>query len=173
MDHCKFFPAVIPKTKRNILVRLRGINQPIPSIFTFLEDTKYLEPYAKVMKTLLLSGFKGSIKAAVESRHCQKSIWKEQISEDDTILRKEISWHIAYRKAYQQLWLFSLRHFPEITGCSPRKDPGRPKPRTPAIESSWWSRLAALAADCGFVGLSGLSANSDSADAKMARDFLR
>ena len=125
------------------------------------------------MKTLLPSGFKGSIKAAVESRHCQKSTWKEQISEDDTILREEISWHVACRKAYQQLWLFSLRHFPEMTGCSPRKDPGRPKPRTPAIESSWWSRLAALAADCGFVGLSGPSANGDSADAKMARDFLR
>ncbi len=125
------------------------------------------------MKALLPSGFKDSIKVAYMRHHDRRSEWIEQISEDETVARVEDSEATACQKGYQQLWLYSIRHFPEMTGHTPRKDPGKSKPPTPAIERSWWTRMSKLVGDSGFVDMGETNLSSESADAKMARDFLR
>lgn len=172
-DHHEIFPAIPHRERSEIVARLRRIDRPIPSIFTFLEDAKYLEPCAKIMKALLPSGFKDSLKVAYMRHHNRRLEWIEQISEDESVARIENSEATACQKGYQQLWLYSIRHFPEMTGHTPRKDPGKLKPQTPAIERSWWIRMSKLAGDTGFVDMSETNLNSESADAKMARDFLR
>ena len=49
---------ILPTFKANdqhtlILERIRFIKYIIPSLYMFLEDTKYLEPYAKILKAIL------------------------------------------------------------------------------------------------------------------------
>ena len=173
VDCYGIFSGVHARSRHGILARLRLIDRPIPSIHTFLEDIKYLEPCAKIMKALLPPGFRGSVETAFRSRFDERLSWMEQVSEDEAVSRTENVWAVAYKKAYQQLWLYTMRHFPEMIGQCPRKDHGRPKPQIPAIEQSWWNGLSSLAADCGFVSLNGSYANRESADLRMARDFLR
>ncbi|KAL9042038.1 MAG: hypothetical protein Q9214_003906, partial [Letrouitia sp. 1 TL-2023] len=56
----EIFPTVASHSIRaNILGRLREIKHVIPTIHTFLEDTKYLEPCAQIMKSILPQGFRG------------------------------------------------------------------------------------------------------------------
>lgn len=58
----KLFPRLEDATQRaHLMSRIRSIRHVIPSLHTFLEDTKYLEFGAKVMKALLPPGCKTSI----------------------------------------------------------------------------------------------------------------
>lgn len=56
-----FFSNVFDNERSTILLRLQSIKHIILFLYTFLEDTKYLEPYAKIMKFILLLNFKGFV----------------------------------------------------------------------------------------------------------------
>lgn len=62
-----------------------------------------------------------------------------------TLPAAEVQW-----RAYRQLWLFAFRHFPEMTGCTPRKDVGKPRPSKQCVEHAWWDQIALLAERCGY-----------------------
>ena len=156
--------------RSDIFRRVRTVRYPIPSIHTFLEDTKYLEPCTRIMKTLLDGKFKGSIRQAFDSQHSGQSVYPEQIDETTTVQRTVESGIEARWRSYRQLWLFSFRHFPEITGQAPRKNVQRPKPVTNGIDYTWWSSMAALASNCGYTRVSNTFRD---ADETMAREFLR
>ncbi|KAK6432442.1 hypothetical protein LTR95_011390 [Oleoguttula sp. CCFEE 5521] len=54
VDDEGFFPKVSRNTVRNtVLSNIKRIDTAIPSIFTFFEDIKYLEPCARIMRLLL------------------------------------------------------------------------------------------------------------------------
>ncbi len=67
-----------------LLHRLRRVQRLIPSIHTFLEDTKYLEPCARVMRGLLPERFKGSIRQAFDRQHNGQRDFFEQIDDANT-----------------------------------------------------------------------------------------
>ena len=52
-------------TRFMILHRLQKVKHILPSLHTFIEDTKWLEPCAKAMSRLLPTHFKGSIQHAL------------------------------------------------------------------------------------------------------------
>jgi len=55
-------PAVTADDQRlRIFDRVYSIEHVIPSIYTFLEDTKYLEPPVRILKELLPGKCKGSM----------------------------------------------------------------------------------------------------------------
>ena len=154
-----------------LLQRLRRVQHLIPSIHTFLEDTKYLEPCARVMRGLLPEKFKGSIRQAFDRQHNGQRGFFEQIDDANTAAEQALdSGSEARWKSYRQLWLFAWRHFPEMTGNPPRKDPQKPKPVKISIEYSWWHAISVLASKSGYMNIS--NAFTD-ADETMARDFLR
>lgn len=72
--------------------------------------------------------------------------------------------------SYRQLWLFAWRHFPEMTGNAPRKDPRRPKPAKVGIEYSWWDSISVLAYKSGYTNTLNPFVG---ADEMMTREFLR
>lgn len=55
---------VFENQRPSILARLKSIKYIIPSLHTFLEDTKYLESCAKIMKSILPINFKDFIREA-------------------------------------------------------------------------------------------------------------
>jgi Protein of unknown function (DUF3723) len=138
------FPQISGEIARGrILNRILKIPERIPSLFTFLEDTKYLEPCAKALKLLfpVIPPRSTSSLRETFSRHLsvrqsprmpvQQS---EQVYASLHVARAQVGEWLAYR----QLWLFAMRHFPDLTDTLPRKDPRKPKPKScePSIDSA-------------------------------------
>lgn len=76
-------------------------------------------------------------------------------------------------KAYLQIWLFEMRHFPEMVGISPRKDDGKPKPAVQRPDDNLWHRIAKLALKGNFDSAAIRQYIGRDPDVKMASEFLR
>lgn len=113
------FPAVKADDQRSqIFDRSCAIEHVIPSIHTFLENTKYLEPPARILKQLLPGKCKGSMSQHFNALHGGQVKVKVQTSEftfeDRTSSSGRSSW-----LSYRQLWLFALVTFPSWTASRP------------------------------------------------------
>ncbi|KAL8673857.1 MAG: hypothetical protein Q9168_001722 [Polycauliona sp. 1 TL-2023] len=130
--------------------RINTVEYTIPSIYTFLEDTKYLEPCAKVMKELLPLEAKASIRQTYERCYNDQIEVPIEVAEArfDNFTCKSAA--ISYRLAYLQIWLFAMRHFPVLTGHCPRKDVASAKPSTSRCDSVLRVNLYLLATKTGF-----------------------
>lgn len=172
MNHRKLFPLISSEDVRAaILARLRTIKYLIPTIHTFLEDTKYLEPCVQIMRDILPQSYRGTIQEGFSQLHNGQTMFPEQRSEADFTETQYPTARVHWM-SYRQLWLFAFRHFPEMTGYTPRKDVGRPRPATPGIEHSWWHHLASLAERSGYMNVRKLFPASADADIRMTQAFL-
>lgn len=73
------FPRLESAAERtDLMARIRSIRHVIPSLHTFLEDTKYLELGAKVMKALLPPGCKVSIHEKSSHLHNNQKHWMKE-----------------------------------------------------------------------------------------------
>ncbi|KAI9676517.1 MAG: hypothetical protein M1817_000675 [Caeruleum heppii] len=154
MNDGKLFPGVADEdTRCLILDRLQMMPHMVPSLHTFFEDTKYLEPCAKILKRLLPAKFKGSIKRAIIKRYTgvNRPEGEVVIQESKTSFsRCNGSETEAIMAAYRQLWLFAMRHFPDMIAVTPRKDAGGVKPEIKEPDEECWHRYAELTYTLGF-----------------------
>lgn len=148
MQNGRLFPAIQDATQRaEIQTRLLSIQGRILSLYTFLEDTKYLEPCAQILRCYLH-------KSRTSTREGFRQIYRSaetvaiQVAEHTT-LSISVSDDVGFEIAYRQIWLFAMRHFPEMTATNPRKDAHKP---TPVVElrQDLYTQLARLARDSGF-----------------------
>lgn len=84
----------------------------------------------------------------------------------------KISGERAHWNAYRQLWLFAMRHFPEMTGHPPRKDISKLKPLFLNFEKLWWYAIARLADLCGYKSVQTPYRTADEAEMEMTKIFL-
>ena len=167
-------PAIKSWEQRSaILERICLVEYIIPSIHTFVEDTKYLELGAKILKEILPVTCKYSIAQAFGSLHNGQPGLKLQQQEYSFKNSVQSSGSLAQWKAYRQLWSLSLRQFPWMIGHAPRKDARKPKPKRPNIQPRWWYELASLASESGFQRIRQPYPNLQNVDAEMAENFLR
>jgi len=166
------FPTVMDRQQRlGIFRRLSVIPYLIPSLYTFIEDTKHIEPSAKIMKRLLPPRFKGSVRQAFGRLHTGQTQIMEQRSE--TVFRPfSHSAKECFQVAYQQLWLFAMRRSSEMTGIQPRKDAGRPMKIITGGAEEWWHRFGELASKGGFGSAQIHHLCTQNPEEKMIRDFL-
>lgn len=151
------FPGIEDRTTRaELLRRAFACQSLIPSIYTFMEDTKFLEPAAIIMKKLVAG--KWEKKEQIESRY------RENYSGTEP----------QYSLRYQSLWLFSIAHFPELIDMAPRKDAGRQKPTVKEVSAARWKCLADTARRLGFDSQSiDAFANIDAHSATIRAFLLR
>jgi len=71
------------------------------------------------------------------------------------------------------MFLFSLRHFPEMDGQAPRKDVAKQSSPHPGIQRRWWHELSSLASESGYRGLRRKYQDRKAADAKAIEDCVR
>lgn len=129
MDQGQLFANVRCSAARaSILARILDVRGRILSLYTFQEDTKYLEPCAKIMKKLL-----PKVKISMEHEY-STNFAPENGGEGAWIFRRGDEWtniragpRKASRLAYLQLWLFAMRNFPLMHKLNPRKDHGDPE----------------------------------------------
>lgn len=145
-----FTSVTEPDERTAILSRTLSIQGNIPSLYTFFEDIKYLEPCAKIVRALYDKGSKYTIYqnlmgsfldppqpligySRLNLRHC---------SYISPIVYKEL--------AYVQIWLFAFRYFPELSNTTPRKSPCRDKPVALEPSPALWQAFGELAVTLGF-----------------------
>jgi hypothetical protein len=80
----KIFGTVADEEDRaTILASLLSVRSMIPSLFTFFEDLKYLEPCAKVLKALLPPGTRKSLTRGLMGSYFQEEeVLVEHASKD-------------------------------------------------------------------------------------------
>ncbi|OQN95174.1 hypothetical protein B0A48_18792 [Cryoendolithus antarcticus] len=157
VDDKHFFPGISRDIVRNSeLPNIKGVATAIPSLFTFFEDIKYLEPCARIMRLLL----PGSTTNARNGLSIQLGLMRHHFPTTDAVISVEYAQgdmrnqHAAecdkFTLQYQQLWLFAIRNFTRMTNTTARKE--RKKDRPMAIEPSpiVWREFCHLAWLCDF-----------------------
>jgi len=136
MHKRSIFGAILDLPLRSrLLTNLLALDKLIPSLHTFCEDTKYLEPCANAMKRLLEPGLKGTVQGTM------RAIFNQPLQQDEDGL---------FKQNYRQLWAFAHRHFPELVNVAPRKEPDRDKPTIKEPNPITWFLFAQLAVELGF-----------------------
>ncbi|KAF3934431.1 hypothetical protein ABW20_dc0101238 [Dactylellina cionopaga] len=135
-------------TRKAIAKTILSYKGIVPSIKTLFEDTKYLEVCAVGMKLLLSSGPHSSLRRFFEAAF--------SISEVAVLETGQEKYEIVgippakrFDHAYQQLWLFNMRNFPDLAGVNPRQDK-KEKRNTRSRNSMISFRLHQLASKLGF-----------------------
>lgn len=134
------------------------IDHEIPSLHTFLEDTKWLEPCTIVVRKHLFPLGKGSCYSYLYQHFdfTQESmIEKSDLELEPAVVqdRKE-----KFTLAYRQLYMYAWRHFPELSNFVPRtastklntKSIHSYKPKRNRYNPIAGHRLQQLARDLGF-----------------------
>ena len=147
----EIFPRVREDAARaSLLLRLLDVSGRIPSLYTFLEDTKSLEPCATIMRALVPLTTKNSLWQSF-AKCCEKVAADGKAVVEvrpDTWQEVHVGGPLAVRLVYLVLWLFCHRNFPYMLAVQPRKDAGQPKPRY-ETNQRWWALLGQLAARLG------------------------
>jgi len=153
MQKGELFPRISDDRLRGaILERLQKIDFSIPSLYTFFEDTKWLEPCAKILRGLLPAKFRGSIRKAMLQRYnglsSQNNCCVELSNRTYNYIKFDI--HDTATLAYYQLWMYAWRHFPCLATIAPRKDTGASRPEIKERNPLYIQHLATLAQKLGF-----------------------
>ena len=125
MECGTLFPAVTKDHDRHmILQNLLRIRVTIPSLHTFFEDLKFLEPGNKVLRSLVAPSGANSLRDALFASYHQTSALTIEYGVCDRRTRPQGPFKQDRELAYQQLWLFALRNFHHLTEFAPRKEIG-------------------------------------------------
>src|SRR4051794_28989367 len=129
MESGQLFPLLVDPCRRaKLLASILDIQVLIPSIQTFFENLVYLDSCAKVMKGLLNSRSRLTVKQSFQAAFSDPT--DHFVEEAEGVFRIEHSGsNDALMHSYKQLWLYSMRHFPEMVGIAPKKEGGQPSPR--------------------------------------------
>lgn len=169
----EIFPTIQDSYQRNdIWHNILSVDSIIPSIFTFLEDTKYLEVCAKILKRLLPDPLRGTLHQRFYQLHNGKKVFKAQLAEQRFQDNVENSSEVAHWKAYRQLWLYAMRHFPEMIGHTLRTEISKPKIKLPGLEYGWWYGITELAKINGYQSIQERFSSEADADMQMTKNFL-
>jgi hypothetical protein len=160
-------------SRAGLLDNITRVPGRIPSLFTFFEDTKYLEPCSAILRTLLPDKANRSLTTEFHGRYIisRENQGSTEIETSDSSWTKksvepELSWYFSYL----QLWLFAMRHFPFMHNLNPRKDPGQPKPQY-KIREDFLATFSQLAFRLGFRSPEISKLKGDPTE-RLVRDFF-
>jgi hypothetical protein len=137
---------------QNILVQ----DQLIPSLRTFFEDQKYLEHCSLILKSLLDDSEKRPLWRAFKANYWHPSTVQLQYAEGSgavvelTLTNNVDEKGTAMKLAYLQLWLFCIRHFPELTDIKPRIESRKKNKIRREYNPARLQQLGCLAVKLGF-----------------------
>ena len=97
----------------------------IPLFYTFFEDIKFVRPCAKAMQSLVDAPWKGTIYQMMERMYeipKPNQILVQHSERDFEIFSAQVPRENQFQLAYQQLWLFAMRNFPQLVPEGPKKE---------------------------------------------------
>jgi hypothetical protein len=118
-DHVLFSLVEDRSHRRALLENITNAPSLIPSLRTFFETLKYLEPICDTLKQLIGTKMKGTIRRSLFGSFFPPEKVTVQKSESHSMeLRGQLD--KAAEIAYIQLWAFCARHFNGLTTFTPR-----------------------------------------------------
>ncbi|PWW72046.1 hypothetical protein C7212DRAFT_38371, partial [Tuber magnatum] len=174
MDSKLLFPTITDisdcKAVRESIQQMRQI----PSLFTFFEDLKYLEYCAKAFHSIIGSP-QGTIHECMSHLYTRDGLTHSHLLvelQDGTFRECTGNATDGREFGYQQLWLYVMRHFPEMVAATPRKENGKTKPEIKEPDPRIWHGFATLARHLGFDSDAIATLLETDPDEKAAREFL-
>ncbi|KAL9078312.1 MAG: hypothetical protein Q9157_002775 [Trypethelium eluteriae] len=145
------FPQVTDDTKRHILLNnVESIFCLIPSLKTFFENLKYLEPCCQILKRLLPMERPRTLRRELWAHYYRPESALVEYAEYDLKTHSRSTIEEERWMAYQQLWLFCLRHFPDMSTVLPRKEAKKARPCPRATNDVCWQHFGDLTVRLGF-----------------------
>ena len=164
MKQKRIFPLLDDLHDRDdIRTAVKGLKCLIPSLRTFFENQKYIEPCCSILRKLLgEEDRKRSLWRAFSANYFEPEKFVIQ-SMEGGVQTLDLLQSSRKGLAYTQLWMFCLRHFPEMTSITPKlssrtKEISDEKEeqddeggsRKQKLNPALWHRLGKLAVDLGF-----------------------
>lgn len=146
----EIFPTVLDEDDRNTLrANIFGLNTLVPTLWTFFETLKYLEPMCESLKYMLGDRLRGSIRKSLMGCYFQpeRTFLQTRLGHKAQLLTSNDTKQLAYT----ELWAFCARHFDELTTFTPKKHKGVSKPSIKGPNPILRQRLAQLATSLGFT----------------------
>lgn len=111
-----------PEDREMLCERVIETQTIIPSLHTFHEDCKYLEPLAKLVRGLLDPKYRGSVQAGMERCYRPPSDNNFSIQTSEAHRQEHGPSNYGFWSAYRQVFLAAMRHFfPLVAGFTPLK----------------------------------------------------
>ncbi|PYH98844.1 hypothetical protein BO71DRAFT_457304, partial [Aspergillus ellipticus CBS 707.79] len=144
----------------------------IPSLKTFLENTKYMKAMTDVIKKILPSNSKGTIRQTMLRYYMmsENQTFSIQCSENSYIERQAPG-RYGFWSAYRQVYLFAMRNFCGLTDCHPLGFTRASKARCPD-SFEVWERFRNLISRVGFAFPGSKKVRQDRADLVAIRAFV-
>lgn len=146
----------------------------IPSLWTFFETLKYIEPICEILKKLVGSNMRRTIRSSLmghyfppERRHIQVSKLRE--AEITSLLSQEEAAWISY----VELWAFCGRYFAKLTSFTPKKESGEAKPVVEGPNPVLWRHLANFSVSRGFKTKPAEKLANSDPYTELAHEYLR
>jgi hypothetical protein len=177
MERGEIFPSQDDRDIRKILAdNICDFPGVIPSLWTFFETLKYLEPLCEALRQLLGGQMKRTIRSSLTGLFFAPSKNMVQLNEtEDVDIKIGLSQQDAMMVAYTELWAFCSRHFDGLTASTPRKEIGGPKPHVKGPNPVAWQHLAKFAVSRGFQiqHAQALVAKEEHYHSQLALQYLR
>jgi hypothetical protein len=141
-----------PRIRQTLLDNIYAFSGVIPSLRTFFDTLKYLEPTCEALKKLLDKRLKSTIRSSLQGlfwapTHSYVQISESQCAEVQSPVSKEDQFQIAYA----DLWAYCSRRFDGLTAATPLKEPNGPKPIAKGPNPVAWHHLAQYSLSQGFI----------------------
>lgn len=151
MHDRSIFARIVSQSDQDIILRnLLSFEGMIPSLYTFFEGLKYLEPCAKILRSLLPPRSKRSIFQSFSASYFRPTQLRIEYAHNDTRSHPSDTYDQDRALGYHQLWLRALRDFPSMTDVAPRKETDQEKPLVSEPNPILWQNFASLAMSQGF-----------------------
>lgn len=155
MGSNQIFRMVVDERDRDILLKnILSVKSLIPSLYTFVEDLKWLEVCCKPLKNILGSSFKGSIRQSFYS--CCRPRERLELEAAEGLWKNCAVSSEAQDKwvRYAQVWATCLREFPNLQTKLPRKELGKDIRKNKGPDTAIENIVASKALRLGFETLS-------------------
>lgn len=185
MKTMRLFPDLLDGSLRDLLqLKLLEVNGLVPSLFTFFENLKFLEPAAKIMQQLFeinTAKSNGAFDPVDSNRTILQAAMRSftgTTGEYDILVSnsrfKQATGTLseAFDCSYRQLWLFALANFTELSSYTPKKELRKAKPSSGPVSDIWWHELSKLAHRLKFRGKFITSWLDKDPDVELAKSFL-
>ena len=146
----------------------------IPSLWTFFETLKYLEPICEALRKLIGVKIKRTIRASLRGYYFAPSKNLVQISGSrDAELKTRLSINQAAFVSYIELWAFCARNFDDLTTFTPRMEFKGTKPLVKGPNPVAWQDFARFAISRGYITPRAEELSHENSHTQLALDYLR
>ena len=176
MQQKVLFPSQPDLAARDALFQnVCNLSVLVPSLRTFFEMLKMLEPTCTVLRQLIgKHGFKNTIRSAMMGRYFRPSRIDLQVSEwNDAEITTMLDDQTASMLAYTELWAYCSRHVDDLVSFTPRKESGEARPSVKCRNPVAWHKLAVFALSRGFKLPYAEELVKDDPQLELAMNYLR